>query len=50
MAGKAHAFVEPESNRDAANLSHAVWVAILLDHEATRRNGRRLAFGFVMPG
>lgn len=50
VAGIAHAFIQLESNRDAASLSHAEWLAILLDYEATRRNGLRLAFGFVMPG
>jgi hypothetical protein len=28
---------------DAASLSHAQWLALLLDHEATWRNDRRLA-------
>ncbi|WP_459663559.1 ATP-binding protein, partial [Novosphingobium sp. 11B] len=32
-----------ESNDDAASLSHAEWLALLLDHEATYRNDRRLA-------
>ncbi|EHH02185.1 transposase, partial [Mesorhizobium amorphae CCNWGS0123] len=43
LAGMAHAFTELESNSDAANLSHAEWLALLLDHEATYRNDRRLA-------
>ncbi|WP_432284896.1 ATP-binding protein [Aminobacter sp. BA135] len=36
----------PESNSDAANLSHAEWLALLLDHEGTYRNDRRLALRF----
>ncbi|BCG76173.1 hypothetical protein MesoLj113a_73310 [Mesorhizobium sp. 113-1-2] len=43
LAGMAHAFIELESNSDADNLSHAEWLALLLDHEATYRNDRRLA-------
>lgn len=43
LAGMAKAFAEMESNDDAACLSHAEWLALLLDHEATYRNDRRLA-------
>ena len=43
LAGMAKAFAEMESNDDAAGLSHAEWLALLLDHEATYRNDRRLA-------
>jgi DNA replication protein DnaC len=43
LAGMAKAFAEMESNDDAASLSHAEWLALLLDHEATYRNDRRLA-------
>ncbi|GGZ17526.1 IS21-like element helper ATPase IstB [Novosphingobium colocasiae] len=43
FAGMAKAFAEMESNDDAASLSHAEWLALLLDHEATYRNDRRLA-------
>jgi DNA replication protein DnaC len=32
-----------ESNDDAAGLSHAEWLALLLDHKATYRNDRRIA-------
>lgn len=50
LAGMANAFIELGSNSDAANLSHAEWLALLLDHEATYRNGRALRCAFVMPG
>jgi DNA replication protein DnaC len=43
LAGMAKAFAAMESNDDAASLSHAEWLALLLDHEATYRNDRRLA-------
>src|SRR5262249_13805754 len=43
LVGMAHAFIELESNGDVANLSHAEWLALLLDHEVTYRNDRRLA-------
>ncbi|BCG76135.1 hypothetical protein MesoLj113a_72930 [Mesorhizobium sp. 113-1-2] len=47
LAGMAHAFIELESNSDADNLSHAEWLALLLDHEArqnTRNRATRLPF------
>ena len=40
LTGMAHAFSEMESNGDAAGLSHAEWLAMALDHEATWRNDR----------
>jgi DNA replication protein DnaC len=43
LAGMAKAFAEMATNDDAASLSHAEWLALLLDHEATDRNDRRLA-------
>ena len=43
LTGMAHAFCEMERNGDAAGLNHAEWLALLLDHEATWRNDRRLA-------
>jgi DNA replication protein DnaC len=43
LAGMAKAFAEMATNDDAASLSHAEWLALLLDHEATDRNNRRLA-------
>lgn len=42
LAGMAKAFAEMESNGDAASLSHAEWLALLLDHEASYRNDKRL--------
>lgn len=43
LTGMAHAFAELDGNGDAAGLGHAEWLALLLDHEATWRNDRRLA-------
>ncbi len=43
LTGMAHAFADLEVNGDAASLSHGEWLALLLDHEATWRNDRRLA-------
>src|SRR5690606_36321690 len=43
LSGMAHAFCELEHNGDATSLSHAEWLGLLLDHEATSRNDRRLA-------
>jgi hypothetical protein len=43
LVGMAKALILMESNDDAAGLSHAEWLALLLDHEATYRNDRRLA-------
>lgn len=43
LAGMAKAFAEMATNDDAASLNHAEWLALLLDHEATYRNDRRLA-------
>ncbi len=43
LTGMAHAFAELDNNGDAASLGHAEWLALLLDHEATWRNDRRLA-------
>ena len=43
LSGMAHAFCELEHNGDATSLSHAEWLGLLLDHEATYRNDRRLA-------
>ena len=39
----AQAFAELAANDEAAGLGHAEWLALLLDHEATYRNDRRLA-------
>lgn len=43
LTGMAHAFVDLDGNGDAASLNHAEWLALLLDHEATWRNDKRLA-------
>ena len=43
LAGMAKAFANLAANDEAASLSHTEWLALLLDHEATYRNDRRLA-------
>jgi len=43
LAGMAHAFADFDANPHVAGLGHAEWLALLLDHEATWRNNRRLA-------
>src|SRR5713226_2700790 len=42
LAGMARAFTELEANPQSADLSHAEWLALLLDREATDRYERRL--------
>ena len=42
LAGMARAFAELEANPQSADLSHAEWLALLLDREATDRYERRL--------
>ena len=42
LAGMARAFAEFEANPTSAALSHAEWLALLLDREATERYERRL--------
>ena len=42
LAGMARAFVELEANPTSAALSHAEWLGLLLDREATERYERRL--------
>jgi DNA replication protein DnaC len=42
LQGMARAFAELEANPSAAVLSHAEWLALLLDREATNRYDRRL--------
>src|ERR1700736_2945756 len=42
LAGMARAFTELEANPQSADLSHAEWLALLLDREATDRYDRRL--------
>lgn len=43
LAGMAKAFADLAANDEIQGLSHAEWLALLLDHEATYRNDRRLA-------
>jgi len=43
LARMAGAFADLASNDEAQGLGHAEWLALLLDHEATYRNDRRLA-------
>src|SRR5215212_1809347 len=42
LAGMARAFAEFEANPTSAALSHAEWLALLLDRETTERYERRL--------
>ena len=42
LAGMARAFAELEANPQSADLSHAEWLGLLLDREATNRYERRL--------
>jgi DNA replication protein DnaC len=42
LTGMARAFTELEANPSSAELSHAEWLALLLDREATERYDRRL--------
>src|SRR5436190_281489 len=42
LAGMARAFAELEANPQSAELSHAEWLGLLLDREATERYERRL--------
>jgi DNA replication protein DnaC len=43
LAGMAKAFADFAANDEAASFDHAEWLALLLDHEMTYRNDRRLA-------
>ena len=42
LAGMARAFAERQANPQSADLSHAEWLGLLLDREATERYQRRL--------
>src|SRR5271155_1284187 len=42
LAGMARAFTELEANPQSTDLSHAEWLGLLLDREATERYERRL--------
>ena len=46
----ARAFAEFEANPTSAALSHAEWLALLLDREATERYERRLRGRLRSPG
>ena len=43
LPGMAQAFAELEACGDAATLSHADWLGLLLDRETTHRRDKRLA-------
>jgi DNA replication protein DnaC len=43
LPGMAQAFAELETCGDAATLSHADWLGLLLDREVTHRHDKRLA-------
>ncbi|WP_083514270.1 IS21-like element helper ATPase IstB [Bradyrhizobium manausense] len=43
LTGMADAFTSLADNEEVHGLAHAEWLALLLDHEATWRNNRRLA-------
>jgi DNA replication protein DnaC len=43
MAAMADAFLEMQSNADAANLAREDWLGLLLDREVTARDSKRLA-------
>jgi DNA replication protein DnaC len=43
LAGMAQAFAELEASGEAADLSHADWLGLLLDRELTHRRDKRLA-------
>ncbi len=43
LKGMAKALVELSDNEDARTLSHAEWLGLLLEREATLRHDRRLA-------
>ena len=42
LPGMAQAFIELEASGDAATLSHADWLGLLLDREVTHRHDKRL--------
>jgi DNA replication protein DnaC len=43
LPGMAQAFTELEASGEAATLSHADWLGLLLDREVTHRHDKRLA-------
>jgi hypothetical protein len=50
LAGMARAFAEFETNPTSAALSHAEWLALLLDREATNATSVACAAGCALPG
>jgi hypothetical protein len=42
LTGMARAFAELQANPQSTELSHAEWLSLLLDREATERHDRRL--------
>jgi hypothetical protein len=49
LQGMAKAFTELDKHGDAATLSHAEWLALLLDRETTWRTTRGSAHAFDTP-
>jgi IS66 C-terminal element/IstB-like ATP binding protein len=43
LTGMAQAFVELDASSDAATLTHADWLGLLVDREITHRRDKRLA-------
>ena len=43
LLGMARAFGDIQTDPDSASLSHADWLALLLDYEVSHRHDRRLA-------
>ena len=50
LAGMARASAELEANPTSAELTHAEWLGLLLDREATERYERRLRARLQAPG
>ena len=50
LYGMAKAFGEVIASAEAATLTHAEWLALLLDREMTYRYDKKLADGCAMPG
>ena len=50
LAGMARAFTELQANPQSAELSHAEWLGLLLDREATDRYERGCGRDCALPG
>jgi len=50
LAGMARAFTELEANPENADLSHAEWLGLLLDREATERYDGACGHDCATPG